>query len=201
MERQISALNIPEGVELSFPPSPKPPEDIPVNGWSNDVEKILDNIRVNCIALSSNHKIFYNKLKNKLKYYKIPVIVFGSVNTVLSISLEAYTEWASVIICFINLVITILSGIEMFLGIQKGIESNYILQRGYYTLAIDIFKNLRLERKNRKINGIEYLDNCMDEYHKLFETSSKQKICDRLIPIKDELETPDSSTIHEEIGV
>lgn len=172
--------------------------------WENDIESILEKIRKNSIILSHHHKKYYNYLKDRLKYFRIPIIILGSINTVLSISLEKYTPWASVIICAINLGLTIISSIELFLNIQKQIETNLILQRDFYILSIDIYKTLQLTRKNRKMKGIEYLDKCFDEYNKLFQLSTLQHIKDSLTPLDKEYaenESPDSSTIHNETNL
>ena len=178
--------------------------DIENQNWENDIESILEKIRKNSIILSHHHKKYYNYLKDKLKYFRIPIIILGSINTVLSISLEKYTSWASIIICSINLGLTIIGSIELFLGIQNQIEKNLILQRDFYILSIDIYKTLQLNRKNRKMKGIEYLDKCFDEYNKLFQLSTLQHIKDSLTPLEKEYmenESPDSSTIHNETNL
>lgn len=179
-------------------------EEPVVNDWTNDIENLLEKIRKNSIILSHHHKKFYNYLKEKLKYFRIPIIILGSINTVLSISLEQFTEWASVIICGINLILTIISSIEMFLNIQKQMENNYILQRDFYLLSIDIFKFLQLNRVNRTVKGIEFLNKCFDEYNRLFQLSTLQNIKDSLTPLDKELqehESPNSSTIHTETNL
>ena len=172
--------------------------------WSKDVERLLEKIRVNACVLSHHHKAYYNYLKDKLKFFRIPTIIISAVNTVLSISLGLYTHWSNVIICCLNLVVTILSSIEMFLGIQKSIENHFILQRDFYLLSIDIFKNLELKRENRKNKGIDYLETVTQEYNRLFEMSSLQHIKDKLTPLQkedEENETPSSSVIGAETHV
>lgn len=172
--------------------------------WSKDVEKLLEKIRVNSCVLSHHHKAYYNYLKDKLKFFRIPTIIISAVNTVLSISLGLYTPWSNVIICCMNLVVTILSSIEMFLGIQKSIENHFTLQRDFYLLSIDIFKNLELKRENRKHKGIDYLETVTQEYNRLFEMSSLQHIKDKLTPLMKEdedNETPSSSVIGAETHV
>ena len=172
--------------------------------WSKDVERLLEKIRVNACVLSHHHKAYYNYLKDKLKFFRIPIIIISAVNTVLSISLGLYTKWSNVIICCLNLVVTILSSIEMFLGIQKSIENHFILQRDFYLLSIDIFKNLELKRENRKNKGIDYLETVTQEYNRLFEMSSLQHIKDKLTPLQkedEENETPSSSVIGAETHV
>jgi hypothetical protein len=172
--------------------------------WSKDVEKLLEKIRVNSTVLSHHHKAYYNYLKDKLKFFRIPTIIISAVNTVLSISLGMYTQWSDVIICCLNLAVTILSSIEMFLGIQKAIENHFVLQRDFYLLSIDIFKNLELKRENRKNKGVDYLESVIQEYNRLFEMSSLQHIKDKLTPLMKEdedNETPSSSVIGAETHV
>lgn len=175
-----------------------------VNDWTSDIEVLLEQIRKNSVILSHHHKSFYTHLKEKLKYFRIPIIILGSINTVLSISLERFTVWASVIICGINLILTIISSIELFLNIQKQIDKNFILQRDFYLLSINIHKNLLLSRYNRTSNGKTFLDNCFEEYNRLFQMSTLQNIKDSLTPLEKELqeiESPTSSTIRIETNI
>lgn len=174
------------------------------NFWYSDVESILEKIRKNSVILSHHHKKYYIYLKERLKYFRIPIIVLSSINTVLSISLDKYTQYSSIIICGINLIVTIISSIELFLNIQKQIENNLVLQSGFYSLSINIYKTLQLNRTNRTVKGLDFLNECFDEYNRLFHLSSLQTIKDSLTPLEKELEeyeTPNSSTIHNETNI
>ena len=174
------------------------------NYWYLDMESILEKIRKNSVILSHHHKKYYIYLKERLKYFRIPVIVLSSINTVLSISLDKYTQYASIVICGINLIVTIISSIELFLNIQKQIENNLILQSGFYTLSINIYKILQLNRTNRTVKGIDFLNESFDEYNRLFHLSTLQSIKDSLTPLEKELEdaeSPNSSTIHNETNI
>ena len=87
---------------------------------------------------------------------------------------------------------------------QKQIENNLTLQSGFYSLSINIYKTLQLNRTNRSIKGIDFLNECFDEYNRLFQLSTLQSIKDSLTPLEKELaesETPNSSTIHNETNV
>jgi hypothetical protein len=175
-----------------------------MNHWFNDIESILEKIRKNSVILSHHHKKYYIYLKERLKYFRIPIIILSSINTVLSISLDKYTIYASIIICAINLIVTIISSIELFLNIQKQIENNLTLQSGFYSLSINIYKTLQLNRTNRSIKGIDFLNECFDEYNRLFQLSTLQSIKDSLTPLEKELadsESPNSSTIHNETNI
>jgi hypothetical protein len=175
-----------------------------INGWYSDIENILEKIRKNSVILSHHHKKYYSYLKEKLKYFRIPIIILSSVNTVLSISLDKYTKYSNVIICGLNLIVTIISSIELFLNIGKQIENNLVLQAGFYALSISIYKTLQLNRTNRNCKGLEYLNGCFDEYNRLFHLSTLQNIKDSLTPLDIELlenESPGSSTIYNETNM
>ena len=193
-------------LEITTPKTISTMTDLEVgnNHWYLDMESILEKIRKNSVILSHHHKKYYIYLKERLKYFRIPVIVLSSINTVLSISLDKYTQYASIVICGINLIVTIISSIELFLNIQKQIENNLILQSGFYTLSINIYKILQLNRTNRTVKGIDFLNECFDEYNRLFHLSTLQTIKDSLTPLEKELEdaeSPNSSTIHNETNI
>ena len=193
-------------INISPPKSISTLTDIEIgsNFWYSDVESILEKIRKNSVILSHHHKKYYIYLKERLKYFRIPIIILSSINTVLSISLDKYTQYSSIIICGINLIVTIISSIELFLNIQKQIENNLILQSGFYSLSINIFKTLQLNRTNRTVKGLDFLNECFDEYNRLFHLSTLQSIKDSLTPLEKELEeyeSPNSSTIHNETNI
>ena len=193
-------------INISTPKSISTLTDIETgtNFWYSDVESILEKIRKNSVILSHHHKKYYIYLKERLKYFRIPIIVLSSINTVLSISLDKYTQYSSIIICGINLIVTIISSIELFLNIQKQIENNLVLQSGFYSLSINIYKTLQLNRTNRTVKGLDFLNECFDEYNRLFHLSTLQSIKDSLTPLEKELEdseTPNSSTIHNETNI
>jgi hypothetical protein len=193
-------------LEITTPKTISTMTDLEVgnNHWYLDMESILEKIRKNSVILSHHHKKYYIYLKERLKYFRIPVIVLSSINTVLSISLDKYTQYASIVICGINLIVTIISSIELFLNIQKQIENNLILQSGFYSLSINIYKILQLNRTNRTVKGIDFLNESFDEYNRLFHLSTLQTIKDSLTPLEKELEdaeSPNSSTIHNETNI
>jgi len=68
-------------------------------------------------------------------------------------------------------------------------ENELINSKDYYTLAIDIFKVLNLERERRNMDGLQYLEEIMVKYQKLVEKSNlyEKKINDQLIPINPKL--------------
>ena len=60
-----------------------------------------------------------------LKYFKIPVIILSSINSVIAIGLSTFIiqTLVSVITCIISLISAMLGSIELYLGIQKTMET------------------------------------------------------------------------------
>jgi putative salt-induced outer membrane protein YdiY len=53
--------------------------------WTEDIESILKNVLENCSLISEHHKKEYTELQERLKYFKVPVIVISAVNSVFSL--------------------------------------------------------------------------------------------------------------------
>ena len=49
--------------------------------WSEDIDRVLDAIRLNCIVLCKRHKTRYFELKNSLKY--VALFIFGLIPYIL----------------------------------------------------------------------------------------------------------------------
>lgn len=155
--------------------------------WTPDIENVLESIRINCIILSKEHKHRYFDHKENLKYYKIPVIIFSSINSIISVGLQPYLPQGtiSMMTCLLALICSIIGSIELYLTIQKSMESELLSQRDYYLLGVDIFKTLALTKEHRPIPAKEYLDKCYNTYCKLMESSNAlaKKLEDKLTPL------------------
>ena len=158
------------------------------HGWQDDIDKVLDNIRINCVILSKLHKKRYFELKSSLKWYRLPVIILNGANSIISVGLQPYATQGAISLTtsLIALTCGIIGSIELYLGIQKRLENDLISQRDYYLLGIDIYKTLCLNRNNRPIPAKDYLDKTYNIYTKLIESSATLvKIRgDTLIPIE-----------------
>ena len=159
------------------------------NDWSTDIEGILENIRQNSVILSQEHKKRYFELKENLKYYKIPIIVISSCNSICAVGLQPYIQQSiiSMITCVLSLFCSMIGSIELYLAIQKGMEDELISQRDYYLLSVDIYKTLSLVKEHRPIPAKEYLEKCYNSYCKLIESGNAlvKKLEDKLCPINE----------------
>lgn len=166
------------------------------NDWTPDIENVLENIRINSVILSKEHKKQFFYLKENLKYYRLPVIILNGINSITSVGLQPYLAqgYISIINCVIALVCSIIGSIELYLAIQKSAESEMISQRDYYLLSVDIFKTLSLCKEHRPIPAKEYLEKIYGTYCKLMESSNAvaKKVEDKLCPLPVHLNIPPS---------
>lgn len=156
------------------------------NDWTADIECILESIRLNCVLLAKEHRRNYFSSRETLKYFKIPVILLSSVNSICSVGLKDYLQQdtISMITCLLALVCGILGSIELYLAVEKDMQTALQSQRDFYLLGIDIYKTLSLIRDHRP-TAKEYLEKQYAEYCKLVENSSvvAKKIEDKLSPL------------------
>lgn len=153
--------------------------------WGEDVEGLLENLRVNALILSNYHKMTYFRVKKKLVYFRVPVIIISALASVFNVGLQPYIEQQIIsgICCILSLIVGIIGSLEMYLQIQKKMENELIMSKDYYLIAIDIFKVLKLSPDNRNGEGIPYLEDKYTTYVKLFENSNlleDDKINDQL---------------------
>jgi|UniRef100_A0A6C0AHD6 hypothetical protein len=172
--------------------------------WDNcqDVEQILDNLRINSVNLADYHRKRFYHFKSFGKYFRIPVIVLSSITASASVGLQPVVrqDIISGITCLLGFGVAVISSMEMYLGIQSAMDHEIALSRDYYSLAIDIFKCINLSREHRSDEPKSYLDKKYAEYQALRETSSllKRKLnVDLLAPIPDGMEniSVDASSI------
>ena len=160
--------------------------------WSDDIDAILNNIRINCVILTKLHKQRYFELKSTLKYYRLPVIILNGANSIIAVGLQPYATQGAISLStsLIALTCGIIGSIELYFGIQKRLENDMISQRDYYLLSVDIFKTLSLSRENRPIPAKDFLEKSYNNYTKLIESSSTLSRVkgDKLIPIEISIE-------------
>tara|TARA_R110001606_G_scaffold392577_1_gene561660 strand:+ start:414 stop:968 length:555 start_codon:yes stop_codon:yes gene_type:complete len=152
-----------------------------------DIECLLENIRQNCVLLNREHKKRYLRLKQTLKYFRIPIIVLSGANSLLSVSLQDYVEQGliSISTACVSLLCGIIGSVELYLSIQQNMETELITSKDYYLLGIEIFKMLSLQESNRNVDLKTFLDEKFGVYQKLCENSNvlEKKILDKLCPV------------------
>ena len=146
--------------------------------WNEDYEKILNSIRINSVEMSRYYRKQYYKFKSYLKFFRIPIIVLSSCNSVLSVSLGKFIDqdYVSIVTCLISLSCGIIGSIELFLQIQSQMETAFNNSRDFYILNIDIYKMLSLNKEHRGIEQKKYLEDSYNVYCKLIENACPVKI-------------------------
>ena len=156
--------------------------------WTDDIETVLWKMHSNAVILSKEHKGKYFHYKHLLNYFKLPIIILSGFNSVMSVGLQAYMEQQTIstINCLLALSCGIIGSVELFLGITKSMESEYMKSKEFYLLSVNIFKTLTLSRDNRPPDGKIYLEECYNEYIKLIENANilPKKINDQLTYIQ-----------------
>lgn len=155
-------------------------------GWSDDLEQLCKDIETNTSRLSDIHKINYLALIEQAKYFKIPIIIISTFNSVFAIGLTSYAsqDIVSTINCMMSMICSIIASIELYLNLQKRIETELTSYRSYYNLSIKINNCLKLDREHRQeSNGISFLTEVENEYKTLFNEANvnKEIIEDKLI--------------------
>ena len=154
------------------------------SAFNTDIERLLDKIRQNCVIMSDYHKKRYLYLKERLKLFKIPIIILSSLNSVFSVGSQPYLEQGhiSALVSGISLIVGILGSIELFMKVRENMEVELLAQREFYILSISIYKILQLDKENRNVDMKLFLEETFSQYQKLIENSNvvEKKIKDKL---------------------
>ena len=156
-------------------------------GWTNDICCLLSNYEHNCSTLATGYKNSYLELIQVSKLFKIPIIFLSSANSIVAVGLSAYLDQSMVsnITCLISFICGLISSIELYLGIQKRIESQILSYRSYYLLSVKINNIMRLHPQNRNCDSMKFLTEIEEEYRDLFLNSNVlvRKMKDKLLSI------------------
>jgi hypothetical protein len=158
-------------------------------GWSEDIEGLARDIEYNCARLSEIHKRNYIALHEQQKYFKIPIIVLSSCNSIFAVGLVSYMDQnvVSSVNCLLSLISAIICSIELYIGLQKRIETELMSYRSFYLLSVRISNCLKLEREHREeLSGSTFLSSIENEYKTLFSDSliHNESINDALISVE-----------------
>ena len=141
--------------------------------WTDDIEEVLKAILYNISLIQREHKKNYIGYQKQLKWYKIPIIIIASINSVISVGLTAFLaqKYVSATTCILSLVCASISSIELYLNIGKNVEIERDAYRSYQILGVRISSTLKLNPCNRETHGMQFLNSCLNEYNQLFENS------------------------------
>ena len=143
--------------------------------WSDDIDTVLEAIHANSLLMFEAHKVRYLYLKKCLRYFKIPIIILSSCNSVLSVGGTGFginQQIISGIVCLLSLLCGIIGSVELYLALQKQMENDHDASKSYFLLSVSIFKVLSLKKENRYIDCKTFLDESFNEYTRLIENSN-----------------------------
>ena len=145
--------------------------DVESNEWTDDIEQILKNILSNCVLMSDHHKEAHLQYSKRLKWYKLPIIIFSGVNSILSIGGSSFFSQSATSFtnCFISLIISIIGSIELFLQVNKRSDQELTSYYSFYNLSVKISTLLKLDRNHREEHEPKlFLNNIINEYTTIF---------------------------------
>ena len=162
------------------PPDPPPTshidttETVFIDTWTPKIDAMLLILRENCNYMSKYHNYKYQLYKERLKWFRIPIIVLSATNAFTAVGLQSYVpqQIISTVNSILSLLCGILTSIELFLNIQKQMENDLTSHKDYYVLGMDIFKMVSLDLSKRNVNGREFLEEKLSAYKKLVQSSN-----------------------------
>lgn len=155
------------------------------NTWTNNIEKVLDKLRINCCQLSNFHKFKYQHCKGQVKWFRIPIIILSGINTFASVGLQEHVKQniISIISSSISLLCGIITSIEMFMKYQDKMETELATHKEYYRISVDVYKMISIDRKHRKVSGKDFLEEKFNEYEKIKSRSRPEDPSDLVYDI------------------
>lgn len=145
--------------------------------WTDNIERVLDHLRLNCAQLSNYHRYKYIYYKHQVKWFKIPIILLSGVNTFVAVGMQSVLGqyYVSIITSVVSLFCGIITGIEMFMKFQDKMVTELNTHRDYYKISIEIYKVISIDRKSREISGTTFLDAKFSEYEKIKSRSNPEQ--------------------------
>ena len=153
------------------------PYELGKNGWNEEVILLLEKLRRNSVYLSEYHRDRFYHFKSFSKYFDLPVLILSSIGASASIGLQPYLPQptSSVISCLVGLIVSIITSIKLYLNISDAMTNELKMSKDFYTLAIEIYKVLSLNPKDRTMGAAEYMNGRYSHYAKLMESSNLLK--------------------------
>lgn len=162
------------------------------NSWPDEVEHLLEKNRINSIVLSERHRSNFYEYKSLSKWFDLPIIVISVLSSSFSVGSQSYIEQdiISTITCSISMTVTILSSIKIYLNLEDMLKNENDISKQFDLLSLDIYKVLHVNKSDRSINGLEYLNKKFNHYTHLIDQS---QLLRRKLK-RDELEEIDRSS-------
>ena len=154
--QQIRSLTDPDNIAGNLSRSEK--SVIKNHYWNEHHKKVLIVLHKYSNNLYKRYHHSHIKYKNKLQWFRIPIIIISSVGGFLSISNsgyipQAYQQWVSLLVGFFNLLVTVVSLIEHFKKLDTITNNAYTSYQKFKKLNDEISFILRIPANERDSNG------------------------------------------------
>jgi hypothetical protein len=155
--------------------------------FTPDVIALCEKIRLNSGVLHEYNRKLFLKYTERIRYYRIPVLLLSSVASVWSIAGTSFLPQSEV--SLLNMLFGLIAGsitsLELFNKLDEKIRNAEELSHKFYTLSVEINKMIMLDDCNRSVDGKDFLNECFNSYVKLLENSfiMNDKVVDKLIEL------------------
>ena len=145
-----------------------------VQGWTIEIEELLEKIRLNSVILSNRHRKNFYEYKGFSKYFDIPIIIVSVFGSSFSVGAVGFIrqEIVSLISCSIGMLVTVLTSIKLYLHLDDNLKNELEMSKHFHSLALKLYKILNLPRNQRGTDGLYFLNNKYGDYIKLVEQSA-----------------------------
>lgn len=142
--------------------------------WSDEIETLLEKIRINSVVLAETHRRNYYEYKSLSRYFDIPIIIISVLSSSFSVGSQSYLNQSiiSTTTCSISMLVAILSSIKIYLQLEDNMKLENDISKQFNLLSLDIFKTTHLKIDDRSMNGLDYLNKKYNEYTHLIEQSN-----------------------------
>jgi hypothetical protein len=144
------------------------------DSWTDEIDYLLFHLFMHCKLLASQHHNRYTFFRNRLKRYRIPIILLSAINAYIAVGFQPYMEQTTIstINSVLSLFTGILTSIELFLNVQKKMEKELVSYNDFYRLSVDIMKILWIKKEDRKEDGGKFLEKKYNDYLNAIENGN-----------------------------
>uniref|UniRef100_A0A6C0JK25 VP11 n=1 Tax=viral metagenome TaxID=1070528 RepID=A0A6C0JK25_9ZZZZ len=161
-------------------------------GRESNIDKLLKQIRHNCVHLSIYHNRRYHFYKNMLfSIFRVPLIVLGGMNSYIAVGLQSYLAQSNISLlnAMLSLLAAIITSLEILLNLQKRMENELESHKSYYKLSFEIYNFVKLDPEERgDISSKEFFATVAKKYATLVTTGNAINVYRRGFKDKFEIE-------------
>ena len=142
------------------------------NTWNIELVTLLDKIRLNAYVMSEKHRKRFIMFTSWSKYFDLPIIICSVFSSSFSSLGTIPLQESNLITTSISMFIAVLTSIKLYLNLSSNINDEIALSKDFYILSVSIFKIIKLNEQDRKVDPLDFLNSNYNQYIKLIEQSS-----------------------------